>query len=171
MERIMEQRPRSKMRPEDVAQICRNGHLVLGSLKRFPQFSKSFCEDCGTPTIEACQKCGWPIAGIGENAWMNGGGQYRPPRYCGECGAAFPWTESALKAAQDYTDDLEELTPEERAVLKETVFELTTDTPRTPVAASRLKKFLEKLSPTAGGILKKIVEVVLTEAAKKSVGL
>src|SRR5882672_4531511 len=103
----MEQRSGRKPPPAHVAQVCRNGHLVLGSLHEFPQFRKSFCEDCGAPAIDHCQTCCWPIAGIGPYDWMGGGGPYRPPKYCGECGKPFPWTETALEAAKEYTDDLD----------------------------------------------------------------
>jgi hypothetical protein len=160
-----------KPKPEDVAQVCRNGHLVLGSLQRFPHLQKSFCEDCGAPTIDQCQKCGWPISGVGPNAWMADMGPYRPPRYCGECGTPFPWTETALAAAREYTDDLEQLSEDEKASLKGTFNDLTVDTVRTPLAASRFHKFLEKLGPVAGDVLRKIIETVATEAAKKSMGL
>jgi hypothetical protein len=160
-----------KPHPKDVAQICRNGHLILGSLNRFPQFRKSFCTDCGAATINECQTCHWPIEGIGDSAWMGGGGPYRPPKFCEECGTPFPWTETALSAAKEYTDDLDQLSVEEKTALKGTFDDLTSDTPRTPVAANRFKKFIAKVGPVAGGVLQKIVETVATEAAKRSMGL
>jgi hypothetical protein len=163
--------PGRKPHPEHVAQICLNGHLVLGSVQEFPQFRKSFCEDCGAATIEQCQTCSWPIAGIGPQAWMGGGSPYKPPRYCGECGNPFPWTETALKAAKEYADDLDQLTLEERATLKATFDDLTIDTARTPVAANRFKKFLTKVGPVAASVLQRIVEAVATEAAKRSMGI
>jgi hypothetical protein len=168
---LRQQRTGQKPHPEHIAQICLNGHLVLGSIQEFPQFRKPFCEDCGSPTIEQCQTCSWPIAGIGPNAWMGGGGPYRPPRYCGECGKPFPWTETALNAAKEFTDELDQLTAEEKATLKTTVDDLTTDTARTPLAASRFKRFMAKVGPHAGAVLQKIVETIATEAAKKSIGL
>jgi hypothetical protein len=160
-----------KPKPENVAQICRNGHLVLGSLQRFPQFQKSFCEDCRAPTIDQCQNCAWPISGIGPNAWMADAGPYRPPRYCGECGTPFPWTETALATAREYADNLDQLSEEEKTSLKGTFSDLTVDTVRTPLAASRFKKFLVKVGPAAGDVLRKIIETVATEAVKKSMGL
>jgi hypothetical protein len=144
---------------------------VLGSLQRFPQFRKGFCEDCGAPTVDQCQKCAWPIAGVGPDAWTAGTGPYRPPRYCGECGSPFPWTETALAAAREYTDDLDQLSNDEKASLKETFGDLTVDTVRTPLAVSRFKKFVTKVGPVAGDVLRKIVETIATEAAKKSIGL
>jgi hypothetical protein len=73
----------------------------LGSLKSFPQFAKPFCEKCGSATISDCETCGWPIAGIGPNAWMGGGGPYEPPGFCGQCGKAFPWTERTFPQQRD----------------------------------------------------------------------
>ena len=102
---------------------------------------------------------------------MGGGGPYKPPKYCGECGKPFPWTETALAAASEYADDLDQLSSEEKAALKGTFADLTVDTVRTPLAASRFKKFMIKVGPVAGAVLQKIVETVATEAAKKSIGL
>ena len=159
-----------KPRPKHVAQICLQGHLVLGSLKELPEFRKSFCEQCGTATISECQTCGWPIAGIGPDSWMGGGGPYKPPKFCGECGRPFPWTEMALSAAKEYTDDLDQLSAEEKTTLKGTFDDLTSDTPRTFLAANRFKKFVSKIGPVAGGVLQKIIETIATEAAKKHLG-
>ena len=102
---------------------------------------------------------------------MGGGGPYKPPSYCGECGNPFPWTETALRAAREYTDELDQLSPEEKTLLKGTFDELTSDTPRTPLAASRFKKFMTKVGPVAGSVLQKTIETVVTGAAKKMIGL
>jgi len=102
---------------------------------------------------------------------MGGGGPFKPPQYCGECGSPFPWTATAIAAAKEYTDDLEQLSLEEKISLKNTFADLTSDTARTPLAASRFKKFTNKIGPAASSILQKIIETVLTEAAKKSIGL
>jgi hypothetical protein len=157
--------------PQDVAQVCRNGHLVLGSVNRFPQFRQSFCTDCGAATIEECQTCHWQIAGVSSDGWMGGGSPYVPPKYCGECGRPFPWTERALSAAKEYTDEIDGLRPEEKTELKETFDDLAADTPRTPLAASRFKKFMSKIGPGAATVLQKVIESVATEAAKKMMGL
>jgi len=98
-------------------------------------------------------------------------GPYHPPKYCEECGAPFPWTEMDLSAAKEYTDDLDQLSADEKVALKRTFDDLISDTPRTPVAASRLKKFMTKVGPVAGDVLQKLVVAVATEAAKKSMGL
>src|ERR1700736_2908200 len=152
-----------KPHPQDVAQICRNGHIIVTSLRVSPQLRHSFCEKCGAATINECQICGRPIAGEGY-APFSGGGPYQPPKFCEECGAPFPWTETALSAAKEYTDDLDQLSAEEKTALKGTFDDLTSDTPRTPVAANRFKKLIAKIEPVAGSVLQKIIETVATEA-------
>ena len=76
----------------------------------------------------------------------------------------------ALSAAKEYTDDLDQLSAEEKNTLKGTFDDLAHDTARTPLAASRFKKFVGKIGPVAGSILQKIIETVATEAAKKHLG-
>jgi hypothetical protein len=92
-------------RPENIAQICMNGHVIVTSVTRYPQFKQPFCTDCGEPTIEECQNCHWPIAGVGPNAWMGGGGPYQPPKYCAACGKRFPWAEATPPLAKEHADD------------------------------------------------------------------
>jgi hypothetical protein len=159
-----------KPRPEDVAQICRRGHIIVTSLKVSPQLRKAFCERCGAATISECQTCGRPIAGAGY-APFGGGGPYQRPKYCEECGKQFPWTEMALFAAKEYTDDLDQLSAEEKKQLKATFDDLTSDTARTPLAANRFKKFVSKIGPVAGDVLTKIIVDFATEAVKKYMGL
>jgi len=93
------------------------------------------------------------------------------PGYCGGCGKPFPWTETAVSAAKEYTDELDQLSPEEKTMLKGTFDDLTIDTARTPLAANRFKKLMNKIGPNAAGVLSKIVETVMTEAVKKMMGL
>ena len=93
------------------------------------------------------------------------------PAYCSSCGKPFPWTETALTAAMEYTDELEELSTEDKAALKATFNDLTVDTPMTELAASRFKKFIREVGPAAGDVLIKIFVNVATEAAKKGMGI
>ena len=66
---------------------------------------------------------------------------------------------------------MDELTAEEKTILKATFNDLTTDTPRTDLAVSRFGKFVRKIGPKAGDLLAKIIVNVATEAAKKGMGL
>jgi hypothetical protein len=114
-----------------------------------------FCTQCGAPTLDACPHCQHKIA-------------KRPrPAFCGQCGKTFPWTESALFAAKEYTAEAEGLNAEEKTALIATFNDLTVDTPRTELAAHRFKEFLKKLAPDVGeGIKKTIVEIASETAAK-----
>lgn len=158
---------------------CRNGHRVSApesirlsrpSIREYVLMAERdkaescgplqpFCNECGAKTLNACDRC---HAAIGTG---------RRPAYCGACGQPFPWTETALKAAKNYADDLEQLSLQEKETLKTTLDDLTTDSPRTELAAHRFKTFVVKAGPVAGEMLKKIIVEIGTEAAKKWAGL
>jgi hypothetical protein len=121
-----------------------------------------FCTKCGALNISSCQHCQVAIEKQHPGA---------RPGYCGGCGRPFPWTETALAAAGEYTDGLETLNAEEKFALKGTIVDLTTDTARTPVAASRFNNLIKKIGPAAGGVLKQTLVSVFTETAKKMIGL
>jgi hypothetical protein len=125
-----------------------------------PEQLPRFCTKCGSENISACQHCQTQI-----------GKQYPDsvPAYCGGCGKPFPWTETALVTAGEYTDALDTLNTDEKTELKGTFADLTSDTARTPVAISRFNKFLKKIGPSAGGILKEIIVSVASETVKKSI--
>lgn len=139
------------------------GHLrAMMAEEGHPKRLPAFCTSCGASNVSACQHCQTPI----ESEYPGGA-----PGYCGGCGKPFPWTETALSAAKEYTDELDQLSPEEKTALKGTFDDLTSDTARTPLAASRFKKFMSKLGPSAEGAFRKFLETVATEAAKKMMGL
>jgi hypothetical protein len=163
----------------EAAVYCRNGHYVgllnevirgrswhetkiLLENPREPKQLPRFCTKCGAENTSTCQHCQTSIAK-----------QYPGviPAYCGGCGKPFPWTETALSAANEYTDELDELNTEEKLALKGTFDDLTSDTPRTALAAKRFSIFMGKIGPVAGSALKQIIVSVATEAAKKSMGL
>ncbi len=158
---------------------CRNGHRV-GWLPEYHFQSISprrlrdlmteqtdeevtrmrFCTECGAESISACESCEAIL-----------GNPNKRPSYCGSCGKPFPWTQTALTAAREYTDELDELSPEDKSLLKLSLVDLTVDTARTPLAASRFKRIIGKIGPAAGDALLKIIVSIATEAAKKGIGL
>ena len=119
---------------------------------------QGFCTICGASNISACQHCRTAIEAPNRS---------HAPRYCGGCGKPFPWTEAALLAANEFTDDLEELSPEEKVALRDTFPDLTIDTARTPVAVSRFKKLMIKAGPLASAALRKIIDIALAETARR----
>jgi hypothetical protein len=152
---------------QEPAQMCRKGHVVNEQSEADPGANRDYCPICGSETVLACADCGAKITSSDTNPYR----EFKIPSYCHGCGKPLPWTEMALLAANEYVDDLDQLSPDEKLVLKGTFDDLTSDTPRTAVAASRFKNLVNKIGPIAGALLQKIIETVATEAAKKHIGL
>ncbi|WP_263373105.1 DUF2321 domain-containing protein [Granulicella aggregans] len=123
----------------------------------------AFCPRCGVDNINGCLHCETIIDDDIEH-------RSERPSYCCACGKPFPWTEAALATAREYTDELEQLNAEDNAALKATFPDLTVETARTGLAASRFKKLIAKVAPAAGDVLRKILVDVATEAAKRAMG-
>lgn len=151
----------------DTAQICTNGHVINEQLKSSPHIKKKFCDRCGAPTITKCQYCRFTIKGtyhFGSNisSWVR-------PSFCPDCGKPYPWTEAALKAAQEYSDELENLSPEERDLLKKSIDDIVRETPQATVAVSRFKRLVAKAGPVAADMYREILLPLLSEAVKRTI--
>ena len=123
----------------------------------------AFCPRCGEHNINCCLHCKTTIEDVD--------GTSERPLFCCACGKPFPWTEVTLASAREYTDDLDGLSAEDKTDLKATFDDLAKDTPRTDLAVSRFMKFIRKIGPGAGGVLKEIITNVATEAAKRKMGI
>jgi len=119
---------------------------------------QAFCTQCGARNISACEYCKTPI-----NHRYAGDVH----KYCAGCGKPFPWTETALMAATEYTDELEELSIEDKTILKATFTDLTVDSPKTEIAASRFKRILLKLAPNVAEAIRKMIVEIASETAVK----
>ncbi len=75
--------------------------------------------------------------------------------------------EVKLKAARELSDELENLSLEERERLKKSLDDIVRDTPQTTVAATRFKKLVAKAGPVVADSFRKILVDVLSETAKK----
>lgn len=158
--------------------FCRNGHFIGYEPKRDPRHEYSgvmhdwqekqirgkkdrlaFCSECGAAAVTECIHC---KASIERDPFYRVRALYYPV-----CGNPYPWTETALTAAKEYTDELEALSTEEKSALKETFDELTRNTPKTQVAASRFKKFMRKLAPDAAETIRKTIVEIASETAVK----
>ena len=76
-----------------------------------------------------------------------------------------------MEAARELTDELDELSAEERAKLKASFDDLVADTSRTEVAVVRVKKSLAKIGRSSADSLRKIIVSIGTEYVKKQLGL
>jgi hypothetical protein len=115
-----------------------------------------FCRICGAMNTSTCEFCQKPIEL-----------SYDRPAFCAQCGKAFPWTRYTIRAASECTDDIQQLSPEERDELKATFEDLTVDTARTPLAAERYKTLMAKASGRPAQVLHKILENVISTETKK----
>jgi hypothetical protein len=148
----------------DVAQVCINGHVANSSSQDFPQFNKKYCDECGAPTIIDCPNCHTSIRGNYRESLSI---DYKPPRFCFNCGHPFPWTAAKIQAAHDLTLELENLSQEDRQMLDKSIDDLIKDSPATSVAATRFKKIMLKAGAGTAAMFREILVDVASEAAKK----
>lgn len=158
--------------PHDTAAVCENGHVISSHVRSHPETHAKFCSSCGARAVDHCAKCLTIIRG---SKIMPEGGYvvdlWIPPRHCAECGEPFPWTAAKTVALHDAIDELDELQPEERQKLQDSIPDIISNTPKTEPAALRFKKVFAKLGKGAGEMLHKVLVDVGAEVAKKSMGL
>ena len=151
------------------AQVCLNGHTIVDAIERSPERTAPYCAQCGASTITQCPTCEAHIRG---DYYVPGRGlvvviPYSPPSFCFNCGRPFPWTAAKIEAAKELAEELDELQPSEREVLKAAIGDLSSDTPRTELAAHRYTKILQQAGSGARTALTSIMTEIATEAAKK----
>ncbi|MFC1933668.1 DUF2321 domain-containing protein [Chloroflexota bacterium] len=91
------------------------------------------------------------------------------PSFCPDCGKPYPWTEAKIKAAQELADELDELTSEERELLKKSIDDIIRDTPQTTVAVNRFKRLVAKAGKPAADAFRDILVDIVSETIKKSI--
>ena len=151
----------------DVAQICLNGHVINDSTQRYPEHNRKFCHQCGQPTITACPECNFDIRGDYVGGAVVIGFQFPAPAFCENCGRPYPWTSRALAAAKELTDQMQGLTEDEKAQVKDDLSELVADTPQTKVSATRVRRLLAKASGELPGMVREVIVAVASDTAKK----
>lgn len=153
----------------DVAQICKNGHLINSSARSAPQFNSKFCDKCGAETIMQCPSCNSYIRGYYYSPGVVSLSEMTIPSFCHDCGKSYPWTETALVAAQELAEELNELSAEEKEVLKKSLPDLIRETPTTKIAESRFKKIMSKARKESVDAMRSILVNIVSETIKKSI--
>lgn len=148
------------------AQVCLNGHAITGDISLSEGLEK-FCSTCGAKTITACPSCHAPIRGKYVEPSVFFLSSYTSPAYCHECGKPFPWTESALSAATELVEDMEELNGDDQEKFKKSIMDIAFESPRTSLAANRIAKYLRRVTPATQEAFKTIMYGIATEAAKR----
>jgi len=91
------------------------------------------------------------------------------PKFCANCGDAYPWTKIAIQTAKELADELDSLTDDEKAILKQSIDGIVKDTPQTKIAATRFAKLMVKGGKEAASIAKEVLVDVMSEVAKKTI--
>lgn len=126
-----------------VAQICLNGDCISDRIDDSEELSQKYCKKCGAKTITACPNCNAPIRGDYETDGIAVlGWEYKVPAFCCECGSPYPWTKSALEAAEQLIKEDDKLTDDIKNKVIESLPDIISETPKTQLAASRFKRAL-----------------------------
>ncbi|MDQ1274857.1 MAG: hypothetical protein QG610_429 [Euryarchaeota archaeon] len=152
----------------DVAQICLNGHTANSSTLESPEFNKDYCDKCGEKTVTFCLHCKTPIRGHYHIPGWIGVISYHPPSYCYACGKPFPWIEKKIQAAIELSKE-DGLSEEEAKQFEDSVKDIISDTPRTPLAASRFMKLMGKVGTGTASAIRDIFVDIASETAKKMI--
>ncbi len=154
----------SSFENHDIAQVCMNGHMVNSSSKDYPEFNKKFCSDCGAKTITKCTSCDSPIRGRYRDSMSVS--DTPVSRFCENCGKSYPWVLTKIEAARELADEFD-LSDDDKELLKKSIDEIVTETPKTEVGAIRFKKIMVKLGKESAEGFKKILIDIISETAKK----
>ena len=146
----------------DIAQICHKGHVINSCAKVYPQFNQKFCQICGSATTTSCLECHTPIRGSYLDGLAAAG--YKAPAFCINCGCPFPWTQTRITAALELAQDIDTLSEVDKALLKQCIDDLITDSPFIMVAITRLKKIMTKAGPEAALLFREILMDVTPES-------
>lgn len=155
------------------AMVCENGHLITDNVEGSPERKAAFCTDCGAKTLTTCPNCGEGIRGYYKVPHVTDlTGWVAPvPPFCHACGRPYPWTQAKLDSLQELVEETEGLSKEDKDKLSRSLSDLIVDTPKTEVAAMRVKKWLANAGREIGSAARGILVDVATEAAKKHLGV
>lgn len=152
------------MLENDIQQVCMNGHQITDCFNQFPESRRNFCPKCGKPTITQCQSCNAHIPGHDYLTIY----PESVPNFCGNCGEPYPWTKIKIENSQELIEELGELSPEDKLILKTSLDELIRESPKAEVALLRFKKIATKLGKESYELFKKVISDIVSETIRKS---
>ena len=146
----------------DIQQVCLNGHWITDAYIGKSSLRKNFCTKCGEPTIIRCPKCEKTIKGY-NNLYRYSD---EKPKFCEYCGEAMPWTSRGLDEIKEYVEEAVGLTSDERTKLLEAFTNILRDTPKTPRAAEKVRKYVDSLKEPAQQVILTILKTLVVDGAK-----
>ncbi|MCK0471423.1 DUF2321 domain-containing protein [Halalkalibacter sp. APA_J-10(15)] len=148
------------------ATICINGHVASRDTSNY----RKFCKECGQKTISLCQNCHTNIQGEYDTPGVAMiGFSYDPPSFCHECGNPYPWISQIIDNAIELLALDDELPDEHKEIIKGAFPDLIVETPATPVAVAKYKKYMPKAAEYVQNGVKKILYDVASQVVKKSI--
>lgn len=146
------------------ATICINGHVMSSSKSNY----QPYCSKCGKKTISECPSCKSPIHGMYNTDIPVIGKTYKKDLYCYNCGNPYPWTQSIINSAVEILALDEDLSEENREILKNAIPDLLVETPKSPIAVAKYKSFLSKTQTVIKNSLYQVFIDVVSETVKRS---
>ena len=116
--------------------ICENGHVIRTATD---SCTDKFCSACGAHVIHKCPNCNSVIRGKDRDAY-GFAAIYITPAYCKDCGKPYPWIVNAIEATALILQEEPGLTFDECQKLIDILPDVVTETPKTQLAAVRIKK-------------------------------
>lgn len=148
--------------------ICENGHAISTASHLCPD---RHCSKCGARIISKCPICDNTIKGRADNGDPNAMiFKYTVPAYCRHCGKPYPWTAAAIESASVMIAE-SELSTNEQQKLISVLPDIVTETPRTQLASSRIKRAMACGDGFIAEGLRDFVINLGCEAAKHFLGL
>jgi hypothetical protein len=146
-------------------QTCVNGHIVSNFVDgTCDDLTQPFCSKCGAKTIIKCPSCNAPQHGSLIDVVTS---DKKPDNYCWNCGKPYPWTEKCLQAAEELIREDESLGTEDKNRLAAALPDMTSENPRTTLAATRFKRIIKGMGRGVGESVQKIMIEIASETAKK----
>lgn len=147
------------------AVICKNGHIITPALELHPEKDTKYCTECGEETIKNCENCNEAIRGIflaGFTSW-----HFSLPKNCHNCGKPYSWTQRKIDAAIKYSEEIENLEPQDIEILKKSIYEISSNSLNAEVSVIRYKKILKKIGGKIGEKLNDFIVDLASETIKK----
>jgi hypothetical protein len=106
----------------------------------------------------ACERCKAEIKGFYFGGTIGVWESPDVPAFCYSCGKPHPWTEERLAHAKTLVAETSGLSDDDQKELGESFDEVIKETPKTVLAASRIKRTLDKIKgPAARAAIYKVV--------------
>ena len=153
------------------ANICERGHVIDKHTRDGAM--DEYCSSCGAHAVDRCLACDAPVRGARIGNMGMPMGYARPPAHCFNCGAAHPWTESALAAIREFaTEDgsLDEAEVEQLASASARLGD-ETETTDTTLAVSRFRRITGKLGTESGNAVRSIATNIASAAVRQQLDL